>query len=55
MGSRRSDEADSGLGQLFTRHRERRMTRVHATLWAIILATTVADILLTLVGTAAGL
>jgi len=35
--------------------RERRMTRTHAVLWALILAATVGDVLLTLVGTAGGL
>ncbi len=49
MGRGRPDEP------LFTVRRARRMTRVHATLWTVILATTVADVLLTMVGTAAGL
>jgi hypothetical protein len=40
---------------LLTFRRERRMTRAHGILWALILASTVADILLTLVGTAGGL
>ena len=40
---------------LLTLRRERRMTRSHAVLWAIILLTTVADILLTMVGLARGL
>jgi len=40
---------------LLTVRRERRMTRTHAILWALILATTVADILLTMVGLDAGL
>ena len=40
---------------LLTFRRERRMTRTHAALWALILAATVGDILLTLVGTAGGL
>ena len=40
---------------LLTLRRERRMTRTHAVLWAVILLTTVADILLTMVGLAAGL
>ena len=40
---------------LLTLRRERRMTRTHAVLWALILAATVGDILLTLVGTAGGL
>lgn len=40
---------------LLTLRRTRRMTRTHATLWAVILAATVADILLTITGTAGGL
>ncbi|WP_340099325.1 DUF5658 family protein [Salinibaculum salinum] len=40
---------------LFTLRRTRRMTRTHAALWTLILAATVADILLTMVGTAWGL
>jgi hypothetical protein len=40
---------------LLTLRRQRRMTRVHGALWALILSSTVADILLTLVGTAGGL
>ncbi|MDS0259113.1 DUF5658 family protein [Haloarcula sp. S1CR25-12] len=44
-------EADDAL---LTVRRERRMTRTHLVLWAVILATTVADILLTMVGLAAG-
>lgn len=40
---------------LFTIRRKRRLTRMHAVLWAVILTTTVADILLTMVGLAAGL
>jgi hypothetical protein len=40
---------------LLTLRRERRMTRTHAVLWALIIAATVGDILLTLVGTAGGL
>jgi|GEM_PF-669484 hypothetical protein len=40
---------------LLTLRRERRMTRNHALLWAFILVTTVADILMTMVGLAAGL
>jgi hypothetical protein len=39
---------------LFTPRRERRMTRAHAVLWGIILAATVADVLLTMVGLAGG-
>jgi len=35
--------------------RERRMTRTHAALWAVILLATAADVVLTLVGTGAGL
>ena len=34
---------------------ERRMTRTHAILWGLILVTTVADVVLTMVGTANGL
>lgn len=45
-------EADDAL---LTLRRERRMTLPHAVLWALILATTVADILLTMVGLNAGL
>jgi len=45
-------EADDAL---LTLRRSRQMTRIHAVLWATILATTVADILLTMVGLAAGL
>jgi len=40
---------------LLTLRRERRMTRRHAALWTLILVTTVADILLTMVGLDAGL
>lgn len=47
-----TDEADDAL---LTLRRERRMTRTHAVLWALILVTTVADILLTMTGLAAGL
>ena len=47
-----SPEADEPL---LTFRRERRMTRIHAALWTLILAATVGDILLTLVGTAGGL
>jgi hypothetical protein len=39
---------------LFTLRRERRMTRTHAVLWAVILAATVADVLLTMTGLARG-
>lgn len=46
-----TDEDDDAL---FTLRRERRMTRVHAVLWALVLASTVADVLLTLSGLAAG-
>jgi len=45
------DSADDGL---LTLRRERRLTRTHAVLWAIILTTTVADILLTMAGLATG-
>jgi hypothetical protein len=48
-----SDGATQEL--LLTLRRERRMTRTHAVLWALIIAATVGDILLTLVGTAGGL
>jgi len=41
--------------RLFVRRRERRLTRTHAALWAVILATTAADIVLTMVGLAGGL
>ncbi|WP_436930529.1 DUF5658 family protein [Halosimplex halobium] len=41
--------------RLFVRRRERRMTRTHAALWAFILATTAADIVLTMAGLAGGL
>ncbi|ELZ22381.1 hypothetical protein C475_17753 [Halosimplex carlsbadense 2-9-1] len=41
--------------RLFVRRRERRMTRTHAALWVVILATTAADIVLTMVGLAGGL
>jgi len=40
---------------LLTLRRERRMTRVHFLLWCLILATTVADILQTMIGLEAGL
>jgi hypothetical protein len=40
---------------LFTLRRNRHMTRSHALLWALILVATVADILLTMTGTAVGL
>lgn len=48
---------DTGLGQRVRAIAtyERRMTRSHAALWTVILATTVADVLLTMVGTANGL
>ncbi|MFC6974021.1 DUF5658 family protein [Halomicroarcula sp. GCM10025709] len=39
---------------LFTFRRERRLTRSHAVLWAVILAATVADVLLTMTGLARG-
>lgn len=39
---------------LLTLRRKRRLTRTHAVLWATILATTVADILLTMAGLDAG-
>lgn len=47
----RSDSDDA----LLTLRTERRMTRAHAVLWTLILSTTVADILLTMVGLNAGL
>ena len=47
-----STEGDDAL---LTLRRERRMTRTHAALWSLILATTVADILLTMVGLNVGL
>ena len=47
-----TDEADDAL---FTLRRKRQLTRTHAVLWTLILATTVADILLTMVGLDAGL
>ena len=47
-----TDEADDAL---LTLRRKRRLTRTHAVLWTLILATTVADILLTMVGLQAGL
>jgi hypothetical protein len=40
---------------LFTLRRQRRLTRAHAALWALILAATTADIVLTLVGLERGL
>jgi len=40
---------------LFTPRRERRMTRRHTVLWGLILVTTAADIVLTMVGLASGL
>jgi len=40
---------------LFTLRTQRRMTRTHAVLWTLILATTAADIVLTMVGLHAGL
>lgn len=40
---------------LLTLRSERRMTRAHAVLWALILSTTVVDILLTMVGLNTGL
>lgn len=39
---------------LFSLRRDRRMTRTHAALWGLILVATVADILLTMRGTALG-
>jgi len=52
-----STEPDTGADSdsLFTVRRERRMTRAHAALWTVILVATVADVLLTMVGTANGL
>lgn len=47
-----TDERD---GALFTLRRRRPMTRTHAVLWVVILATTAADIVLTMAGLAAGL
>ena len=47
-------DADSSES-LLTVRRERKMTRTHALLWTHILAATVADILLTMAGTAGGL
>lgn len=41
--------------RLLTPRRERRMTRTHAALWTVILTATVADVMLTLAGTGAGL
>lgn len=46
-----SDEQEA----LFTLRREREMTTTHAVLWSVILSTTVADILLTMVGLRLGL
>lgn len=40
---------------LLTFRRRRQMTRTHAVLWTLILTATVADILLTMTGTAGGL
>ncbi len=55
MAGRGSGDTGSGQGDsLLTLRRERRVTRVHAVLWTLILAATVADILLTLTGTALG-
>jgi len=45
---------DSAGDGLLTLRRERRLTRRHAVLWAIILTTTAADILLTMAGLATG-
>jgi len=45
-------EADDALLAL---RRERRMTRTHVLLWSLILSTTVADILLTMMGLERGL
>ena len=39
---------------LLTLRRKRRLTQTHAVLWALILATTTADILLTMAGLATG-
>lgn len=50
MGARADDEPP-----LFTVRRQRRMTRTHALLWALILLTTTADIVLTMVGLQTGL
>ena len=47
--------ASEGDDALLTLRRERRMIRSHVALWALILVTTVADMLLTIVGLAAGL
>jgi hypothetical protein len=49
------DDAETDGQRLLTPRRRRRMTRTHAVLWAVILLTTAADIVLTLVGLAAGL
>ncbi|WP_431357794.1 DUF5658 family protein [Haloarcula marina] len=39
---------------MFTLRRERRITRTHAVLWTLILTSTVADVLLTMVGLSLG-
>jgi len=46
--------SDSASDRLLTLRRKRRLTRTHAVLWAVILATTAGDILLTMAGLAAG-
>ncbi|WP_276272679.1 DUF5658 family protein [Haloarcula litorea] len=46
----RDEDADA----LFTLRRERRLTRTHAALWTVIVAATVADVLLTMRGLALG-
>jgi len=40
--------------RLFTPRRERHMTRTHAVLWGLILVTTAADVVLTMLGRANG-
>lgn len=45
-----ADSAESGGQSLITVRREREMTTAHAVLWAVILAATVADVLLTMAG-----
>jgi len=51
-GDTSATEADRE--RLFTPRRKRRLTRTHAALWGVILVTTAADVVLTMVGLAGG-
>lgn len=50
-----ASETDDSTAPLFTPRRKRRMTRAHAVLWTLILASTMADIVLTMAGLELGL